>query len=134
MPAERQHVHTRVLDLEKGSDGKAVLEKRSNNSFGMGYFTMSIAPRRDERLRPLRGIPAAPPESLAFGRGRRHIASVNCNHYLFLEVRAPVRGVVVAVDDLVLVLALLRKGLSRGFVVLFVVGKGLIDDYYLVHA
>ena len=50
------------------------------------------------------------------------------------EVRAPVRGVVVVVDDLVMILALVRKGLSRGYEVFFVVGKGLIDDYYLVHA
>ena len=33
------------------------------------------APRRDEWLRPLRGIPATPPESLASGRGRRHTFS-----------------------------------------------------------
>ena len=84
-----------------------------------GLFTVAIPPRRDEQLRPLRGVPAAPPESLAFGRGRRHIASVNCNLYLFLEVRAPVRGVVVAVDYMVMVLALVRKGLSRGYEVSF---------------
>ena len=63
---------------------------------------------------PLRGFPAAPPESLAFGWGRRHITAVYC-HF---------EGVVV-VDNLVMVLALVvRKGLSRGYEV----------DYYLVHA
>ena len=63
---------------------------------------------------PLRGFPAASPESLAFGWGRRHITAVYC-HF---------EGVVV-VDNLVMVLALVvGKGLSRGYEV----------DYYLVHA
>ena len=54
---------------------KCIFLKRD---FGMGgVFTVAISPRRDERLRPLRGIPAAPPKSLAFGRGRRH------NYYCF---------------------------------------------------
>ena len=86
---------------------------------------------------PLRGFPAATPKSLAFGRGRRHIAFVYCYNlnYLFHEARAPVWGVaaVVAGDYKELVFVFLGKGPSCGFEVFFVVGKGLIDDYYLVH-
>ena len=87
---------------------------------------------------PLRGVPAATPKSLAFGRGRRHIAFIfGYNlHYLYREDRAPVRRVaaVVAGDYKEFVFVILGKGPSCGFEVFFVVGKGLIDDYYLVHA
>ena len=103
-----------------------------------GFITEFISPRRDERLRPISGIPAAPPKSLAIGRGRRHIPFVYCNnlHYLFHEASGPVWGAaaVVAVDYKGIVLVLLRKGLFCGMVVvIFVLSKGLIDDYYLVH-
>ena len=95
-------------------------------------------PRRDERLRPISGIPAAPPKSLAVGRGRRHNLYVFCNdlHFLFREASAPVRGAaaVVAVDYKGMGLDLLRKGLFCGMVeVIVVMCKGFIDDYYLVH-
>ena len=70
--------------MEKCSYGKSLLEKCSYDDFGMDIFTVAISPRRDERLRPLRGIPAAPPKSLAFGRGRRHICYVKSNIFVDL--------------------------------------------------
>ena len=97
MPAESQHVDNRELLMEKCSYGKSLLEKCSYDDFGMDIFTVAISPRRDERLRPLRGIPAAPPKSLAFGRGRRHNYLFKWNIFLGLfreDAVAPVRGVV----------------------------------------
>ena len=77
------------------SSMKCILLRRH---FGMGViFAEAISPRRDERLRPLRGIPAAPPKSLAFGRGRRHNYLFKWNIFLGLfreDAVAPVRGVV----------------------------------------
>ena len=65
-----------------------------DDDFDMGVITLPISPRRDERLRPLRGIPAAPPESLAFGRGRRHICYVMSNLFynLYHEGQGPSVG------------------------------------------
>ena len=113
-------VHPRAALREADVGGEVRQWHLHNDGPLVGDFINVLSPPwRDEQLRPLRGVPAAPPESLAFGWGRRHIASVNCNLYLFLEVRAPVRGVVVAVDYMVMVLALVRKGLSRGYEVSF---------------
>ena len=57
--------------------------------FGIGGFYIVVtSPRRHGRqLRP------PPAESLAFGRGRRHISYVGYIFDLFREVRVPVRGV-----------------------------------------
>ena len=49
MPAQRQHVHMRELDKEKSSKDKQSVEKRSDDYFGMGFITLAISPRRDER-------------------------------------------------------------------------------------
>ena len=94
-------------------------------------------PRRDERLRPISGIPAAPPKSLAVGRGRRHNLYVFGNdlYFLFREASAPVRGAaaVGSDDNKGKGLVLLWKGLSNSFTEFVLKSKGF-DNYGFVHA